>query len=62
VIDHDNQKQWLTRINKLLAHHVQDEEKLGEIYDLLCRHIGVATTADQKERKREAIEARMEQS
>jgi hypothetical protein len=37
----------LSKINKLIAHHVNDEEELGDIYDLLCRHLGLTNKAEQ---------------
>jgi hypothetical protein len=47
LIDNNHQKKLLSQINKLIANHVQDEEQLGDIYDLLCRHIGVINKAEK---------------
>lgn len=44
----NNAKLLLSKINKLIAHHVVDEVELGNIYDLLCRHIGIPNKTERK--------------
>jgi hypothetical protein len=43
----NNTKILLSKINKLIANYVVDEEELGDIYDILCRHIGIPNKTDK---------------
>jgi hypothetical protein len=43
----NSRKKLLVEINKLVSRHVEDEEELANIYDLLCRHIEVTNKAEK---------------
>lgn len=43
----NSRKKLLVEINKLVSRHVEDEEELGNIYDLICRYIGVTNKGEK---------------
>jgi hypothetical protein len=47
LIDNDIKKRLISNITKIISHHVNDEGELGDIYDLVCRHIGLVNKAEK---------------
>jgi hypothetical protein len=43
----DNNKQLLSKINKLITKNLHDEGELGDIYELISRYYGVTNKAEQ---------------